>query len=131
MKHIHPVVKIIVVTILATYVTYLLGITNYLTAGIVAMISIQKTKRLSINIAGKRLVYVALSLILSSLLFLLIGNNLVAYSIFIIVIVFSSTQLNFQEGIIPSVVVVTHLFVLCQHLINQMLTPNILICKWI
>ena len=131
MKHIHPVVKIIVVTILATYVTYLLGITNYLTAGIVAMISIQKTKRLSINIAGKRLVYVALSLILSSLLFLLIGYNLVAYSIFIIVIVFSSTQLNFQEGIIPSVVVVTHLFVLCQHLINQMLTPNILICKWI
>ena len=51
MKHIHPIIKLIVVTILATYITYLLGITNYLTAGILAMISIQKTKRLSIIIA--------------------------------------------------------------------------------
>ena len=112
MKHIHPIVKIIVVTILATYITYLLGITNYLTAGIVAMISIQKTKRLSINIAGKRMVVVLASLILSSVLFILIGYNLLAYSIIIIVIVFGSFQINIQEGMIPSVVVVTHLFIL-------------------
>ena len=112
MKHIHPIVKLIVVTILATYVTYLLGITNYLTAGIVAMISIQKTKRLSISIAGKRTVLVLISLVFSSILFLLIGYNLLAYSIFIIVLVFSSFQFNIQEGMIPSVVVVTHLFIL-------------------
>lgn len=112
MKHIHPIVKIITVTILATYITYSLGITNYLTAGIVAMISIQKTKRLSITIAGKRTIFVVLSLILASALFILIGYNLLAYSIIIIVLVFSSFQLNTQEGLIPSVVVVTHLFLL-------------------
>lgn len=112
MKHIHPIIKLIAVTILATYITYLLGITNYLTAGILAMISIQKTKRLSINIAGKRTVLVIISLILSTSLFLLIGYNLIAYSIFIIVIVITSSQFNLQEGTIPSVVVVTHLFIL-------------------
>lgn len=112
MKHIHPIIKIIAVTMLATYITYLLGITNYLTAGIVAMISIQKTKQLSINIAGKRTIVVILSLILSSALFVLIGYNLLAYSIIIIVIVFSTFQFNTQEGMIPAVVVVTHLFIL-------------------
>ena len=112
MKHIHPVVKLIVVTILATYITYLLNITNYLSAGILAMISIQKTKRLSLNIAGKRTVLVVISILLSSTLFLLIGYSLISYSIFIIVIVITSSYFNLQEGTIPSVVVVTHLFVI-------------------
>jgi len=83
-----------------------------MTAGILAMISIQKTKRLSINIAGKRTVLVLISLILSTSLFLFIGYNLIAYSIFIIIIVIASSQFNLQEGTIPSVVVVTHLFIL-------------------
>ena len=112
MKHIHPIIKLIVVTILATYITYLLGITNYLTAGILAMISIQKTKRLSIIIAFNRTILVLVSLVLSSELFILIGYNLFAYSIFIVIIVISSYQFNMQEGMIPSVVVVTHLFIL-------------------
>lgn len=112
MKHIHPIVKLISVTILATYLAYLLGITNYLAAGILAMISIQKTKRLSLNIAGKRTVLVLASIIISLSLFLLIGYNLIAYSIFIILVVISSSQFNLQEGTIPSVVVVSHLFVL-------------------
>ena len=46
------------------------------------------------------------------LLFILIGYNLFAYSIFIVIIVISSYQFNMQEGMIPSVVVVTHLFIL-------------------
>jgi len=112
MKHIHPIIKLIVVTILATYISYLFGITNYLAAGILAMISIQKTKSLSLNIAGKRTILVFLSIILSSALFILVGYNLFAYSIFIIIIVIGSFQFNLQEGTIPSVVVVTHLFIL-------------------
>ena len=112
MKHIHPIIKLIVVTLLATYISYLFGITNYLAAGILAMISIQKTKSLSLNIAGKRTILVFLSIILSSALFILVGYNLFAYSIFIIIIVIGSFQFNLQEGTIPSVVVVTHLFIL-------------------
>jgi uncharacterized membrane protein YgaE (UPF0421/DUF939 family) len=112
MKHIHPIVKLVVVTILATYISFLLGITNYLAAGILAMITIQKTKSLSLKIAGKRTILVFSSIILSSVLFLLIGYNLVAYSIFIILIVIASYQFNLQEGTIPSVVVVTHLLIL-------------------
>lgn len=118
MKHIHPIVKLIVVTVLATYITYLLGITNYLTAGILAMISIQKTKRLSISIALKRTILVLVSLILSSTLFILIDYNLFAYSIFIIIIVIGSYQFSVQEGMIPSVVVVTHLFILGEFSMN-------------
>lgn len=115
MKHIHPIIKLITVTILATYVTYLLGITNYLTAGILAMISIQKTKLLSFTIAGKRTILVLASLITSSILFILLGYNFVAFSIFIIILVISSFQFNLQEGTIPSVVVVTHLFILGEY----------------
>ena len=114
MKHIHPIIKLIVVTILATYISYLIGITHYLAAGILAMISIQKTKSLSLKIAGKRIILFFISVILSSALFVLIGYNLVAYFVFIILLVFSSFQFNLQEGTIPSVVAVTHLLVIGQ-----------------
>ncbi|MBU1020831.1 MAG: hypothetical protein KJ847_06400 [Firmicutes bacterium] len=112
MKHIHPIIKLVVVTILATYISYLLGLTNYLAAGILAMITIQKTKSLSLTIAGKRTILAFISILLSSALFVLIGYNLFAYSIFIILIVIASFQFNLQEGTIPSVVIVTHLLIL-------------------
>ncbi len=112
MKHIHPIIKLVVVTVLATTISYLLGITYYLAAGILAMISIQKTKSLSLNIAGKRTILAFISILLSSALFVLIGYNLFAYSIFILLIVIASFQFNLQEGTIPSVVIVTHLLVL-------------------
>ena len=112
MNQIHPIIKLVVVTILATFLTYIIGITNYLTAGIIAMISIQKTKSLSLKIAGKRSIIVAISMAISSALFLLLGYNLFAYSMFIVIIVILSYVLHLQEGTIPSVVVVTHLFIL-------------------
>lgn len=111
MKHIHPIIKLVIVTVLATYISYLLGITNYLTAGIVAMISIQKTKKQSINIAFKRTILVLISIVLASVLFVLVGYNLIAYSIVILMVVILSFQLTIQEGTIPSVVIVTHLLV--------------------
>lgn len=112
MKNKHSIIKMIAVTLLATYITYLLGITNYLSAGILAMISIQKTKRLSIRIASIRAVLVFISMILSVSLFVVLGYNFIAYSLFIITIVVLSAVTNLQDGTIPSVVVVTHLFVL-------------------
>lgn len=109
MKHIHPIIKSIAVAILATLIAYGLGVTNYLTAGIIAMISIQKTKMLSLEIALNRTLLVVLSLVVSTLLFVLINYNILAYSIFIIFVVFVGYTFKLESGIIPSVVVVTHL----------------------
>ncbi len=127
MKHIHPIIKLIVVTILATYISYLIGITYYLAAGILAMISIQKTKSLSLRIAGKRLVLFFISIILSSGIFLLIGYNIWAYFVFIILIVIASFQLKLQEGTIVSVVSVTHLLVVGEFSL-QFIGETILMC---
>ncbi|MBI9008973.1 MAG: aromatic acid exporter family protein [Tenericutes bacterium] len=121
MKHTHSIVKMVAVTILATYISYLLGITHYLSAGILAMISIQKTKSLSLNIAGKRTILVFISLLLSTALFLLIGYSLSIYFIFVLIIVFISFQFKLQAGTIPSVVVVTQLFAFGQFSVPFML----------
>ncbi len=112
MKHIHSIIKVAVVTILATVIAYLLGITNYLSAGILAMISIQQTKSLSLLIAFKRTVSVFAAMIIATLLFLLIGYNLGTYAVILIIVVAASFSLNINEGMIPSVVIVTHLLVL-------------------
>ena len=111
MKSIHPIIKSVSVTILATLIAYSLGITNYLTAGILAMISIQKTKSLSLEIALRRTILVVLSLIVSTILFVIIGYNLIAYSIFIVIVVIISYSFKLESGTIPSVVVVTHLLI--------------------
>jgi uncharacterized membrane protein YgaE (UPF0421/DUF939 family) len=96
--------------LLATIIAYFLGLTYYLTAGILAAISIQKTKTLSIQIAFKRLILVLISIFISNLLFASIGFHLYSYVLFIIVIVVVSFRFDLNEGTVPSIVVVTHIY---------------------
>lgn len=111
MNHIHPIIKSIAVTIIATLIAYFLGLTYYLSAGIIAIISIQKTKKLSLTIAFKRSILVVISLLVSNVMFVLLGHNLYAYFLFIIFIIVISYVLNLKEGTIPSIVIVTQLLI--------------------
>jgi uncharacterized membrane protein YgaE (UPF0421/DUF939 family) len=111
MKHIHSIVKVVSVTVLATVIAYFLGIMNYLTTGILAMISIQKTKSLSLEIAFRRTVMVLISIVVASFLFYIFGFSLVVYSVIVLFVVFVSYTCSLTEGMIPSVVVITHLLV--------------------
>jgi uncharacterized membrane protein YgaE (UPF0421/DUF939 family) len=105
----HLIVKMISVTIIATLVSYYSGCTFYLTSGILAMISIQKTKKQSIEITIRRIILVSITVVISSITFN-VAHNLGLYFILIIFIVLMGFISKSQVGIIPSVVVLTQLY---------------------
>lgn len=105
----HLIIKMTSVTIIATLVSYFSGCTFYLTSGILAMISIQKTKKQSIEITIKRIILVTITIIIASLVFNTF-HTLSIYFLLIVMIVLMGFLSKSQVGIIPSVVVLTQLY---------------------
>lgn len=107
-KLIHISIKMTLAGVIALFLAYFMGITYYTTAAAISILSIQWTKRDFINIAFKRLISGVLAIILSAILFYYIGNTFWAFALFLVVFTNLSWIFNAPEGIVPSVVVVTH-----------------------
>ena len=110
-KIFHISLKMIIAGIITLLVAYALKITYYTTAAAIAILSIQWTKRDFINIAIKRLISGVLSIIIASLMFYYIGQNFFVYSLFLIIFIILSWIFNAPEGIVPSIVLVSQIFV--------------------
>ncbi|PHV71219.1 hypothetical protein CS063_05875 [Sporanaerobium hydrogeniformans] len=86
----------------------LLGLEYASSAGIITILSIQNTKKESLNIALKRLIATIIALVLSSLLFKVLGFNSIVFGIYIILFIPLAVRLKVLEGIVPASVLVTH-----------------------
>ncbi len=109
MRLLHTAIKMTVVGVLASLLANLFGVTYWITAGIIAILCINLNKKDSLIMSLKRLVGVMFGLILSSLLFLAFGYHFIVFSIFIFIYTFTSWTLKLPEGIVPGLVLVSHL----------------------
>ena len=108
--------KMIIVGIVTLIIAYLIGITNYTTAAAIGILSVQWTKRDFLGIAFKRMVSGVLSIIVSALLFYYLGTSVamkfILFSVFMIGFITLSWLFNAPEGIVPSLVIVAHIFLI-------------------
>lgn len=104
--------KMIIVGLVSLFLAYLLGVRNYTTASAIGILSVQWSKRDFFKIAAKRLSSGILSIAISGLLFYFLGQNFLNFSIFIVVFILLSWFLNAPEGIVPSLVIVAHIFLI-------------------
>lgn len=111
MRILHTALKMTLVTIIAGLISKWVGLDYWLTGGILAVLSIQPTKRDSVHTAFKRIIDVFFAMILATLLFSLLGYHFWVFVIVVFVFSFISFQLNISEGIVPALVIVTHLLI--------------------
>lgn len=86
-----------------------MGLQYATAAAVITILSIQSTKRQSIQMAVNRLVATVIALGIASLVFMGIGFNALAFGLFLICFIPVAARLNIGEGIVPASVLVTHL----------------------
>lgn len=89
----------------------MLGLKYAVSAGIITILSVQATKRQSIEIAAKRLWATGIALIISSILFSILGYNPVVFGIYLLIFIPIAAKGGIVDGIVMASVLVTHLLV--------------------
>ncbi|MCF7930685.1 MAG: hypothetical protein K9L02_04140 [Acholeplasmataceae bacterium] len=109
MRLFHTAVKMTLVGVIASLIAKFIGLEYWLTAGILAILSIHLTKRDSVEISSRRLIDSVFGLLLATLLFISFGYYYWIFFIFIFIFAYASWMLRIAEGIVPGLVLVTHL----------------------
>ncbi|MFW6284758.1 MAG: aromatic acid exporter family protein [Bacillota bacterium] len=108
-RKIHTVIKMSLASILTTFIAFFLDMDSPVTAGILAVLSVQLTRTDSFIFAGKRLTSALLALLLATGLFLLMGYTVPVYFIFAILFIALSFGFGLEAGVVPSLVLANHL----------------------
>jgi uncharacterized membrane protein YgaE (UPF0421/DUF939 family) len=96
---------------IAMLIASALGLKYATAAGVIVILSVQSTKRQSIRVAIQRLGACILALFLSSVLFNILGYSAFVFGLFLLIFIPSAARFRFNEGIVVSSVLVTHLLV--------------------
>lgn len=96
---------------IAMIIAGLLGLKYGTAAGVIVILSVQSTRRQSINIALQRMGACILSLFLSTILFNFFGYSPLVFAIFLLFFIPTAAKFRLNEGIVVSSVLVTHLMV--------------------
>ncbi len=100
--------KLLTGAVVASYLASLIGLTYSYSAGIIALLSIQDTKKETLLTSGKRLlIFVAMTL-LSVIIYPLMGYHLPAFAVILIPYLLICLFLNMKEAIAPIAVLCTH-----------------------
>ena len=86
-----------------------LGLQYSVSAGIIAILSIQSTRKQSFQIALERIVACVLSLLIAVVTFKVFGYNEITFGLFLMIFIFIAAKLNVAQGIVVNSVLVTHL----------------------
>lgn len=86
-----------------------IGLNFGVTAGIIAILSIQETKKESFIVAGKRFLAATIAILLSYVLFKILGNSAIIFGIFLLIFIPVTAKFNIIEGMVPGAVLSTHL----------------------
>ncbi|HHX78777.1 MAG TPA: aromatic acid exporter family protein [Acholeplasmataceae bacterium] len=123
----HISLKMTLAGIIALFIAYVLGIEYYTTAAAIAVLSIQWTKTDFIIIAIKRLISGVFAILLATLLFIVLNNSFIVFAVFLIIFTVISWLFKIQEGIVPSVVIVTHFMLVPQITASFVLEETLLL----
>lgn len=101
--------KIVLSATIAIIIAYELELQFGVTAGVISILSIQNTKKESLLIAGKRIVAVSVAILLSFVLYLLLGNSPIIFGLFLLIFIPFTKKFGLQDGMVVGSVLSTHL----------------------
>jgi uncharacterized membrane protein YgaE (UPF0421/DUF939 family) len=104
------VIKTAVATIIAIYVAAACGLENFLSAGLLAILGVEVTKRRGLISALQRISASVLALLLAVFIFFLFGFHVWALSLFILIAYPLLAKVKLKDGIVTGTVAVLHLF---------------------
>lgn len=101
-------VKSALAATISIFISNYMGIEFGVTSGIIAILSIQDTKKEAMIISIKRILACIISIILSYILYLLLGNNYIVFGIFLLIFIPITQYSKITEGTILGIVLSTH-----------------------
>lgn len=108
-KKVTIVLQMAVTGIVSYLIAFALKLDYAITAGILAVLSTQLTKKESFSVAVKRSLDTVLGLFLSSLMFIVFGYNVYVFWVFALMFACLSFSFKIEIGIVPVLVLVSHL----------------------
>ena len=108
--NISKMLKIALGSGMAIFIAQLFGLRYVSSAGVITLLSIQDTKKATINIAIKRIIAYLMALIIAFISFKLLGFNVRALILYLAMFVSLCMALGLQDGISMCTVLVTHFF---------------------
>ncbi|WP_409227316.1 aromatic acid exporter family protein [Gudongella sp. SC589] len=94
---------------LGIFFAHLLNLNYGVNTAIVVILSLQNTKRKSLNLAGVRILASVIALSLAKLVFTIFGFGPISFSIYLLLFIPIVVRLRLNEGLVPSSVLVSHL----------------------
>lgn len=105
----HKVIKSAAATVISITIAQQLGLKYALTAGIIAIISIQGTRKEGFKVAFERIIATVIGLLVSDILFHFMGYSYLVLGIFILIFMPICLRFNLVQGFLVNVVLATHL----------------------
>lgn len=93
----------------AMLIAQAIGLKYSASAGIITILSIQNTRRESLQIAIRRIIAAGIALFIGSVLFSICGFNAISFGVYLIIFIPTAVKMKVTEGIVPASVLVTHL----------------------
>ncbi len=104
-------VKIAMSATIAIFISNYMGLEFGVTSGIIAILSIQDTKKEALFVGGKRLFSSTVAILLSFMLYMLLGNNPIVFGLFLLIFIPITNALKISEGMVIGAVLSTHLLI--------------------
>ncbi len=94
---------------IAIIISNYIGLQFGVTSGIIAILSIQDTKKEALLVAGRRIITSSVAILLSYILYMLLGNNPIVFGLFLLIFIPITKILKMGEGMVVGAVLSTHL----------------------
>lgn len=94
---------------LAVFIAMSLGLSYAVNAGVIVILSVQTSKKKSLDLAVMRIGSTILALTIGTLVFSLIGFTALAFGVYLLLFIPIAIRLKFNDGIVPCSVLVSHL----------------------
>ena len=94
---------------IAIFISNYIGLQFSVTSGIIAILSIQDTKREALLISIRRLAASFIAILFSFFLYIILGNNPIIFGVFLIIYIPLTIKFNIQESMVVGAVLSTHL----------------------
>jgi len=102
------ILKLEIGAVLGILGAYYIGLSNPLTAGIIVLLSIGRTKKSSLQVAGERTKAVVLSFALSAIVYRMFGFTVFSFGIFLFGYIPLAAGFKIESGLIIGAVLSTH-----------------------
>lgn len=126
-RYLHTTIKMSVASFATIVIADLIGLEYAITGGILAVLSIQLTRTDSYRLASKRLLDAFLAIVLFTVLFVLFDYSVLVFALGTVLFIAISFLFKIDVGIVPSLVLASHLLLNGSYSIDSILNTSILI----